>query len=119
MTVDHKARISARQVSFTVIAILGVPVDIQRIRITSRFGLLDSGHLGIAVLCMGMLRQFAPGFFQCNGRKNQCVGSAEHYYAGKTGDNSVPASFLFVRFHISFCALQRIILHIPITRLSI
>ena len=81
------------EIALRVIAGGIVPVH-HHIRLyrTDRIPFLPGGHLGIAGIRMGVLRNLTL-LFQCDGRQNEGVGRAEHHHRRQAGDSPVPERF--------------------------
>ena len=119
MPVNHKIRVSARQISFAVIAGIVMLMEIQAFDGTHRLGPGGRGYLRVASLRMGVFRNLTRSLFHGNGGKNQCVDRAKHHHTGQARHNLVPAFPSLMCLSIFLCALQSILLHIPITILPI
>ena len=119
MLVNDKVCIPARQVSFAVIAGIVMLMEIQAFDGTHRLGPGGRGYLRVASLRMGVFRNLTRSLFHGNGGKNQCVDRAKHHHTGQARHNLVPAFPSLMCLSIFLCALQSILLHIPITILPI
>ena len=74
----------------------------------------------VTAIAMLMLFDATPGcLLHGNRRQNQCVDRAEHHHTGQARHNLVPAFPSLMCLSIFLCALQSILLHIPITILPI
>ena len=119
MLMNDKVCIPAYLIPVHVIAVRSMSVERQHICIADRHGLLNRSHLGIAFLGMGMFRNATSCLLQSNSRQNQSIDRAEHHHTGQARHNLVPAFPSLMCLSIFLCALQSILLHIPITILPI
>ena len=94
-------------------------MDMKTLCRTVRHLLLIRGYLGIAGFRVRMLLKLALLLFQSDRRKDQRINRAEHHHTGQARHNLVPAFPSLMCLSIFLCALQSILLHIPITILPI
>ena len=90
MLMDHKIRITAYGLPIFIKTTLCMFVKVQALQRTYRLLFGYSCHLGIAILCMGMLWNATPGFLHRNSGHNQRIDGTEYHHAGKTSHDFSP-----------------------------